>query len=71
VGAAALPPNLGADYLGAVKTCVQCKRLVPDLVTIRPGNGNKKPPQRRCKECAVSYAKLMRERNGSRRTDLA
>jgi DNA-directed RNA polymerase subunit RPC12/RpoP len=47
-------------------TCIQCKRLVTELVQIRPGNGQSRPPMKRCRECAEAYRKLMRERNGSK-----
>jgi DNA-directed RNA polymerase subunit RPC12/RpoP len=46
-----------------IYTCIQCRKLVPELVQIRPGNGQSRPPMKRCRECAEAYRKLMRERN--------
>jgi DNA-directed RNA polymerase subunit RPC12/RpoP len=46
-----------------MKTCLQCKRLVPELVTLKPGRGQSKPPQMRCPECAQEYKRIMKERN--------
>jgi DNA-directed RNA polymerase subunit RPC12/RpoP len=46
----------------ALYTCIQCKRLVTELVTIRPGNGQSRPPMKRCRECAEAYRKLMEAR---------
>jgi DNA-directed RNA polymerase subunit RPC12/RpoP len=50
----------------ALYTCIQCKRLVTELVQIRPGNGQSRPPMKRCRECADAYRKLMRDRNVSK-----
>jgi DNA-directed RNA polymerase subunit RPC12/RpoP len=49
----------------ALYTCIQCKRLVTELVTIRPGNGQSRPPMKRCRECAEAYRKLMEARKST------
>jgi hypothetical protein len=45
-----------------LKTCIQCHRLVPELVQIKPGRGQHKPPQQRCPECAEKYRQAMKAR---------
>jgi DNA-directed RNA polymerase subunit RPC12/RpoP len=49
----------------ALYTCIQCKRLVTELVQIRPGNGQSRPPMKRCRECAEAYRKLMEARKST------
>jgi DNA-directed RNA polymerase subunit RPC12/RpoP len=48
-----------------IYTCIQCKRLVPELVTIRPGNGQSRPPMKRCRECAKAYRELLEARKST------
>jgi DNA-directed RNA polymerase subunit RPC12/RpoP len=46
----------------ALYTCVQCRKLVTELVQIKLGRGQSKPPQKRCRECAEAYKRLMEAR---------
>jgi DNA-directed RNA polymerase subunit RPC12/RpoP len=63
VGSAAVSLVLVGDM--ALYTCIQCKRLVTELVQIRPGNGQSRPPMKRCRECAEAYRKLMEARKST------
>jgi DNA-directed RNA polymerase subunit RPC12/RpoP len=69
VGGASVALPLVADLAGLagalIYTCIQCKRLVPELVTIRPGNGQSRPPMKRCRECAKAYRELMEARKST------
>jgi DNA-directed RNA polymerase subunit RPC12/RpoP len=61
------PAPVGLVLVGdmALYTCIQCKRLVTELVQIRPGNGQSRPPMKRCRECADAYRKLMEARKST------
>jgi hypothetical protein len=57
--------NLASLAGALIYTCIQCRKLVPELVQIRPGNGQSRPPMKRCRECAKAYKELMSARKAN------